>query len=89
MRINNDSDVSGAGEYWCEYCRFFTADDIGELARECGQAIALPTDFDRRHELLKGIERLHCRLADITGGSGAAGKPARSKVNLACTLSWR
>ena len=61
----------GTGEYWCEYCCFYTADDIGELAKECGQPIPLPTDFDRRRELLKGIDRLHCRLADVTGGSAA------------------
>lgn len=78
--------VLGTGEYWCEYCRFYTADDIGELAKECGQPIPLPTDFDRRRELLKGIDRRHCRLADVTGGS-ATQLLVVSKLNLDGTPS--
>lgn len=74
------------GEYWAEYCRFYTADDIDNMAAECGRPIALPTDFDRRHELLRGIERLHCPVADIRGAMVKG--PHSSIAGSMETLRW-
>lgn len=54
-----------SGDYWVEYSRFYTADDVDDMAAQCGQPIALPTGFDRRHELLKGIQRFHCPVAHV------------------------
>lgn len=50
-----------------EYMRFYTAADIEEVATRHRVSIALPADFEHNNERLRGIERLHCPLLDITG----------------------
>lgn len=64
---SNRGFICSAGEWWLEYCRFFKGADIELLAVDCGQAIPLPVEFDRHCELLKGIERFHCPVLDVTG----------------------
>ena len=60
-----------AGEWWLEVCRFFSAGDVGRLASERAQSIPLPIGFDKRSELLRGIERLHYPAGDVAGACSA------------------
>jgi len=81
------STLSGAGEYWLEYCRFFRADDIDDMARECRRSIPLPAEFDRRSELLKGIEHFHCPVLDVTGAHPCAVAAMPKRAYLCVILS--
>ena len=45
------------------------------MARDTGASIPLPSDFRRGRELLKGIERLHAPVLDVSGAPPVARLP--------------
>ena len=67
------------GEWWLECCRFYTAADVNQLAAERGHRIALPSGFDQRLELLRGINREHAPVQDVIGDSE---EKARLQINM-------
>ena len=75
---DNSGSLLPSGTWYAEYMRFYTAADIEELAARHSVSIALPADFEHNNERLRGIERLHCPLLDVTGGRH------RSRMHCCC-----
>jgi hypothetical protein len=49
------------GQWWLEYHRFLSLDDLAVLGQDAVDALRIPDDFSSSKELLKSLERHHCR----------------------------
>jgi hypothetical protein len=56
------------GDWWVELLRFYSAKDLRELAKGCGQAVHLPPDFQLSYELLRGMRHEHWPMRQVQGG---------------------
>jgi len=56
-----------SGEWWVELLRFYSAKDLRELAKTCGQPVHLPPDFQLSYELLRGIQHEHWPMKQLQG----------------------
>ncbi|GIL66512.1 hypothetical protein Vafri_19974 [Volvox africanus] len=52
-----------SGDWWLEYYRYFTFDDVTVMATAAGRPAKLPNDYDNLRELLRDTEPSHCRCA--------------------------
>lgn len=57
------------GDWWLEFSRLLTAGEAAAAAGGGGRSASgvLPPDLAPEHELLRALQREHCRLADVCG----------------------
>lgn len=72
-----------SGEWWLEFYRFHSLRDIQALATATGATLHLPRDFDGRWELLRDVDRSHCRCV-CGGGGGAASGEGGARLSVRC-----
>ncbi|GIL66511.1 hypothetical protein Vafri_19974 [Volvox africanus] len=56
-----------SGDWWLEYYRYFTFDDVTVMATAAGRPAKLPNDYDNLRELLRDTEPSHCRVSQVRG----------------------
>jgi hypothetical protein len=56
-----------AGDWWVELLRFYSAKDLRELAKTCGQPVHLPPDYQLSYELLRGLSHEHWPMRAVQG----------------------
>lgn len=66
-----------------ELLRFYSAKDLRELAKGCGQAVHLPPDFQLSYELLRGMSHEHWPMRQVQGGWVGAreGRSGKSPIS--------
>ncbi|GLI62593.1 hypothetical protein VaNZ11_005269 [Volvox africanus] len=87
-----------SGDWWLEYYRYFTFDDVTVLAAAAGRPAKLPIDYDNRRELMRDTEPSHCRVSQVRGNMTIVrtkkvppcerGKPAGSERPAFCRFFY-
>lgn len=50
-----------------EFYRFYSGKDLRSLAKSHASKLHLPADYQLSHELLRSVDREHCKLEDVKG----------------------
>ncbi|GIL69676.1 hypothetical protein Vretifemale_508 [Volvox reticuliferus] len=56
-----------SGDWWLEYYRYFSFNDVTVLATAAGRPVKMPNDYDNWRELMRDTEPSHCRVNQVRG----------------------